>query len=269
MNDKRVSTEAQCNVCGAPSVEFGSAKIFDRIDVQYYQCEKCRFVQTEPPYWLTEAYSTPLIAADVGAVDRSLRLAAITQTLIQQFFNANASFLDYGAGYGLFVRLMRDRGFDFRWHDRYAKNLLSMGFDAGPGESAFELVTAFEVLEHLVDPMEEINAMFGRGKGSLLCTTELLPANNPRPADWWYYVPSGGQHISIYSYESLHHIATRLGCRLVSNGASLHLLTRKTCSEATFRFLSRPFVSRTLNRFRRRVPLIPDDFRRITGRTLG
>ena len=269
MSDGVLAAGVRCRVCGAPSGEFGSARVLERIDVQYFQCSRCRFVQTEQPYWLADAYSTPLVAADVGAVDRNLRLAATTQTVIQQFFDGDARFLDYGAGYGLFVRLMRDRGFDFRWHDRYAKNLLSMGFDAAPTETAFELVTAFEVLEHLVDPMDEIRAMFLRGNGSLLCTTELLPASNPRPGDWWYYVPSAGQHISIYSRESLHHIAVALGCHLVSNGVSLHLFTRKRISEAVFRFVSRPLVSAVLNRMRRRASLVSRDFERITGSTLG
>jgi len=120
----------------------------------------------------------------------------------------------------------------------YAKNLLSMGFDATPSENSFELVTAFEVLEHLVDPIEEIEAIFARGSGSLLCTTELLPASNPRPGTWWYYVPSGGQHISIYSTESLHHIAGRLGCEVVSDGASLHPFTRRSMSKSAFRLVS-------------------------------
>jgi hypothetical protein len=268
MTESFVSASERCRVCGARSAAFGSARVLDRLDVQYFQCSRCRFVQTEQPYWLDEAYSTPLIAADVGAVDRNLRLAGVTQTIIQQCFDADSAFLDYGGGYGLFVRLMRDRGFDFRWHDRYAKNLLSIGFDATPNDNSFELVTAFEVLEHLVDPIEEIEAMFARGSGSLLCTTELLPASNPGPGNWWYYVPSGGQHISIYTMESLHRIAERLGCQVVSNGASLHLFTRRRVSESALRFVSHPVVSTVLNRMRRRASLVPRDFERLTGRTL-
>jgi hypothetical protein len=268
MTVSRASHHVDCNICGAQSNGFGSACLLGRLDVQYFQCSRCRFVQTEQPYWLADAYATPLIAADVGAVDRNLRLASVTQALIQQCFDADRAFLDYGGGYGLFVRLMRDRGFDFRWHDRYATNLLSMGFDASPSDNSFELVTAFEVLEHLVSPIHEIEAMFARGSGSLLCTTELLPAHNPRPGDWWYYVPSGGQHVSIYSPESLQHIAARLGCRVVSNGSSLHLFTRRRLSEVAFRLVTQPSVSSALNRIRRRASLVPRDFERLTGERL-
>ena len=111
MSDSIVAVGVRCRVCGAQSGGFGSARVFERIDVQYFQCSRCRFVQTEQPYWLDEAYSSPLIAADVGAVARNLRFAGITQALIQQCFDPDRAFLDYGGGYGLFVRLMRDRGF--------------------------------------------------------------------------------------------------------------------------------------------------------------
>ena len=148
-----VLVNERCKVCEAPLHPFASGRVLGRHDVRYYRCEACGFVQTEHPYWLDEAYETALIAADVGVAQRNIELAAVTQTVIQQFFRADGRFLDYGGGYGLLVRLMRDRGFDFRWHDRYAQNLLSRGFDAAPDADGFELVTAFEVLEQLVDPV--------------------------------------------------------------------------------------------------------------------
>lgn len=258
---------ARCKVCDSASAPFGVARVLSSIDVQYFQCPACRFVQTEAPYWLAEAYASALIAADVGAARRNLDLAGVTQTVIQRFFRADASFLDYGGGYGLFVRLMRDRGFDFRWHDRYAANLMSMGFAAAPDETGFELVTAFEVLEHLVDPVPEIEAMLGRG-GALLCTTLLLPPDNPKPGAWWYYAPSGGQHVSLYTLESLRHLARRFGCHLATNGASLHLFSKRPTSDRLFRLVTRRRVSAVLNRLHPRRSLIASDFERITGERL-
>ena len=130
-----------CKVCDSVLHPFGSARVLGRHEVRYYRCDACGFVQTEHPYWLDEAYDTALIAADVGVAQRNIELAAVTQVVIQQFFRADGRFLDYGGGYGLFVRLMRDRGFDFRWHDRYAPNLLSRGFEAAADTDGFELVT--------------------------------------------------------------------------------------------------------------------------------
>jgi hypothetical protein len=260
-----VRRAACCKICGAASAPFGSARVLGRYDVQYYQCPACRFVQTETPYWLDEAYGTPLIAADTGAVDRNLHLAAISQTVIQHFFDEEATFLDYGGGYGLFVRLMRDRGFDFRWYDRYARNLHAIGFDASPNDDAFQLVTAFEVLEHLVDPGRELPMMLPPSAAALLCTTRLLPAANPKPGDWWYYAPSGGQHVSLYSLDSLRVLAGRMSCYLASDGVALHLFSRRPISERVFQFVTRRRVSALLNRVRRRESLVEADFERMTG----
>jgi hypothetical protein len=44
-------------------------------------------------------------------------------------FDANNRFIDYGGGYGLFVRLMRDAGFDYYWFDKFCDNVLSKGFE--------------------------------------------------------------------------------------------------------------------------------------------
>ena len=256
-----------CKVCDSASRPFGNATVLGRHDVRYYRCDACGFVQTERPYWLDEAYGTALIAADVGVAQRNIELAATTQAVIQQFFRAGERFLDYGGGYGLFVRLMRDRGFDFRWHDRYAQNLLSRGFDAEPDSTGFELVTASEVLEHLVDPVPQVADMLRRGD-SLLCTTRVLPASNPRPNEWWYYALSGGQHVSLFTLEALHRLAVRFGRRLVTNGVSIHLMTTRDVPEWLFRFVIRQPAIGLLNRARRRPSLMSSDFQRLTGERL-
>jgi hypothetical protein len=49
-------------------------------------------------------------------------------------------------GYGMFVRLMRDGGFDFHREDPLCDNLFAQGFDR-QDDGTFELVTAFEVFE--------------------------------------------------------------------------------------------------------------------------
>ena len=262
-----VLVHEHCKVCAASLRPFGTGRVLDRHDVRYYRCEACGFVQTEPPYWLDEAYETALITADVGAVQRNIELAALTQAVIQQFFRADERFLDYGGGYGLFVRLMRDRGFDFRWSDRYAPNLLSRGFEAAAETGGFEVVTAFEVLEHLVDPVADLAEMFRRG-GSVLCTTQILPATGPRPGEWWYYALSGGQHVSIFTLDALQRLAARFGRRVISDGVSVHLITAQQLSERHFRLVIRRRVRALLNRLRRRRSLLPSDFQTLTGERL-
>jgi hypothetical protein len=255
----------RCKICDATSTPFGRARLLAKYDVQYYQCTECRFVQTEKPYWLVEAYASALLAADVGAVQRNLELAEIVQAVVQRFSNADGRFLDYGGGHGLFVRLMRDRGFNFRWHDKYAQNLFSVGFEAPESDHSFELATAFEVLEHLENPVADFGEIVGRGGEAVLCSTQLLPPGNPRPGEWWYYVLSGGQHIALYTRGSLERLAEHFGYSLVSDGTSLHLFSRQRVSERVFRTIIRRRVRVALNRIHRRTSLMASDFTAITG----
>jgi FkbM family methyltransferase len=216
----------QCNICRADATPFGRAAILNKYDVSYFQCTQCRFVQTETPYWLDEAYKEPIATSDIGLVARNLWLTKTAKFLISKYFNADATFLDYGGGYGLFVRLMRDTGFDFLWYDKFCRNLLAGGSE-GKTDRQYEILTAFELFEHLVDPQAEIAVML-KLSDSILFSTELLPDSNPTPGQWHYYVPHVGQHISFYTHESLQHLAQQLGLNLYSNRKALHLLTRKT-----------------------------------------
>jgi predicted O-linked N-acetylglucosamine transferase (SPINDLY family)/glycosyltransferase involved in cell wall biosynthesis len=216
----------QCKICGATSLAFGQANMLNKYNVDYFQCSQCRFVQTESPYWLKEAYGEAITGSDVGLVHRNLRLAESARLLINQYFSAAASFLDYGGGYGLFVRLMRDRGFDFYWYDKFCQNLLAQGFE-GSIDRTYELVTAFELVEHFVDPKTEIQEIL-QLSDSFLFSTELLPDSNPTPESWWYYAPHEGQHIAIFTERSLQLLAVEFGLNFYTNGRSLHLLTRKT-----------------------------------------
>jgi 2-polyprenyl-3-methyl-5-hydroxy-6-metoxy-1,4-benzoquinol methylase len=222
MNDK-------CKICNSGSVLLFNATVLHKYDVKYYQCSNCNFIQTETPYWLDESYKSAIAAVDTGIVTRNLIDCSIISKLIRLFFNTKGKFLDYGGGYGLFVRLMRDRGFNFYRYDKYSENLFARHFDLADtdGENDFELITSFEVFEHLSSPLAEISEMMKNGK-SLVFSTEIIPKIKIQTVhDWWYFSPDAGQHISFYSFKSLSLIAKQLGCNLYSNGKNLHLFTHK------------------------------------------
>lgn len=226
----------KCKICNAESVEMAHYTILNEYNIIYFQCTHCSFVQTEEPYWLEAAYANPIAPSDDGLVFRNLILSQITSQIIPQFFNPNAHFVDYGSGYGLFVRLMRDIRFKFDWFDRYCQNLFAQGLEAKENQS-YELVTAFEVFEHFVNPLDEIQKILQFSRNILL-STELLPATNPKPGEWCYYAPHEGQHISLYTLSSLSIVAKHFNLNLYSNGTSLHLLTEKKIDSTLFATLT-------------------------------
>jgi|LakMenEpi03Aug12_release.lakeMendotaPanAssembly.Ray.scaffolds.fasta_scaffold16296_10 glycosyltransferase involved in cell wall biosynthesis len=250
----------KCKVCDSQSNYFATAQILNKYDISYFQCSNCGFIQTEEPYWLEEAYSNAIAMSDVGLVFRNLMFSDITSKLIFNFFDHQSKFLDYGAGYGLFVRLMRDNGFDFYWFDKFCNNLFAQSFEINldaAENNGFEIVTAFEVFEHLIDPSIELENLL-KISSTILFSTELLPVSNPKPNDWWYYVLHEGQHISIYTHHSLRILAERYDLNFYSNGSSLHLLTKKELPCNPFEQLSRQQLKKV-----EKSSLINQDFNNI------
>jgi len=213
-----------CKICNQQTKQIFKGKILNKYSINYFHCEHCGFLQTEEPYWLEEAYNESINISDTGYIQRNIYLSQKLTILLSLFFNKNGKFLDYAGGYGVFVRMMRDIGFDFYWDDKYTKNLFARGFEYENGKS-YEAVTTFESFEHFVNPMSEIENMLKISK-NIIFTTELLPKPIPKPEGWWYYGLEHGQHISFYSEKTLNFIASKFSLNYFNLGG-LHVFTEK------------------------------------------
>lgn len=264
--------QVACSICGSESPAFGKTVILRKYEVQYYRCRQCGFIQTETPHWLEEAYSSAIAQSDLGYVTRNVRMSKITRAVIATVFKSDRRFLDYGGGYGMFVRLMRDAGFNFYRYDRFCRNLFATGFDIedplgearNQGRPPFALLTAFEVFEHLTDPISEVQAMLQLAP-AILFSTFVVPSPAPPPGAWWYYVPDHGQHISLYTVDALHALARRLKLCLCTDGKSIHMLSKARESNFWFSAVSRSPFYHLINLFRRRQSLLPEDSRTVGG----
>ena len=258
----------QCKICAAGSRPLFQKLVLKKYYVDYYRCPDCGFIQTEKPYWLQEAYSSAISDLDLGPVNRAIRGSHVVEGVILANFDPNARFIDWGGGYGVFTRLMRDIGYDFYWSDRYCQNLFAKQFVADSA-SSYELLTAFEVFEHLVDPLVEIEAMLRRSR-NLLFTTMIPPPETAQLENWWYLTLEHGQHVALYSVEALKVVASKFDLYLVSNGADTHLLSSTPFSERMFRTIARDGrAAGILRRLKRRrlksQSLLMKDFRAVTG----
>src|SRR6266404_6918618 len=156
--------ERFCNICESPNELFGTGLVLNKYNVKFFRCSQCGFIQTEKPYWLEEAYATPIVSSDLGYVGRNVGMSKITRSVLSVGFDRNGEFVDYGGGYGMFVRLMGDAGFDYYRYDLHCENLFAHGLDLAESENSriekkFDLLTAFEVFEHLADPLSEVRKM--------------------------------------------------------------------------------------------------------------
>lgn len=214
----------KCKICQSETNKIFSALVLYKYDVQYYQCKNCGFAQTEKPYWLEEAYVSPMNLSDTGVVFRSERLSKIVTSLICLFFNKKGTFLDYAGGLGVFTRQMRDIGFNFLWQDPYTKNELARGFE-GDLESKYEIVTTFESFEHFENPIEEIEKIL-KLSDTIILTTDLISIPAPKHSKWWYYASEHGQHVAFHSKESFKIVAKKYGLHY-HNMMNVHMLTKR------------------------------------------
>jgi 2-polyprenyl-3-methyl-5-hydroxy-6-metoxy-1,4-benzoquinol methylase len=253
-----------CKICSENTEPFSKAEILNKYTIQYFKCPVCGFIQTEEPYWLDEAYSEVINRSDIGLLARNLDLSKITKAALIFLFDRKKKFLDYGAGYGVFVRLMRDMGFDFYWMDKYSENIFAKDFEADKKEK-FESLTAFEVFEHLVQPVEELAEML-KFSDSVLFSTFLIPSNNPKPGEWWYYATDHGQHIALYSKKSLEILAKKFGLSLYTNGKNFHMFSKKKKNNILFKIITFPYISKMLNPFLSKKSLLDEDYKNIINK---
>jgi hypothetical protein len=253
--------QLKCKVCEATSKLFGEANVLKKHYVKYFRCEKCGFIQTEKPYWLEEAYSSAIACQDVGIMQRNLANCEVTSAVLNLLFPNVANAIDFGGGHGMLVRLLRDKGFNFYWSDAYATNDYARGFES-KGDISFDFLTAFEVLEHLENPVSEIAGLMSLSN-NVFVSTCLVPEPAPGLSEWWYYVPTTGQHVSFYTRKSLEILARNFNRHLLSIG-QYHLFTKEPQSYLTYSMATHGRVARIVNIMRRRASLIESDFKKMT-----
>ena len=232
-----------CKICQNLSQKIFTAKLLYKYDVDYYQCTKCGFGQTEKPYWLEEAYISSMNLSDTGVMYRSERMSKIVTTLIWLFFNKKAAFLDYAGGFGVFTRQMRDIGFDYFWQDPYTKNEIARGFE-GDLNKKYEVVTTFESFEHFENPIEEV-AKILKLSDTIILTTDLIARPAPANSQWWYYGSEHGQHIAFHSTDSFKFMATKFGLKY-HNAMNVHILTKRQIGFLGTQFLKFKYAKHLL-----------------------
>ena len=228
-----------CCICNSPVKKIFSSNLLQKYSVEYFKCTRCGYVQTEEPYWLHEAYESSINHSDTGMIMRNLWLRNVATTLIYFLFDNKGRFLDYGGGYGVFVRLMRDVGFEFYWQDKHTENMFAKGFEFPVSEKlTIELLTCFEAFEHFVEPVTELENLLSISRNILL-STEFIPEPTPSPDEWWYYGTEHGQHIGFFQKKTFEFLAKKYNLFFYTNGQNIHLFTEKKLLSSTFKLLTK------------------------------
>ncbi len=129
--------------------------------------------------------------------------------------------LDYGGGNGLLANLLNESGFNSTTYDPFVDRNIDL-----KKLGQFNLITAFEVFEHVPDIHELMSnlRLLLAPNGLILFSTLLSDGNihaNQR-LSWWYASPRNG-HISLFSENSLTLFAHSNGFNLGSFSAGFHV----------------------------------------------
>lgn len=195
------------------------------VSVRYHLCDRCGFCFAPELFtWSFEQFERQIYNDDYGEVDpdyKRVRPLANAGLVDQLFGKARISHLDYGGGSGLLSETLRQQGWNSRSYDPFVDRDVRVA-DLGK----FDLVTAFEVFEHVPDIgalFDDLRMLVGPD-GVILFSTLLSDGEigRGRPLDWWYASPRNG-HISLFSKESLRLCLNRAGFNHASASANLHL----------------------------------------------
>jgi hypothetical protein len=231
-----------CPICQSKRESVFTETVLQKYRVNYLYCTHCGLLQTEEPHWLEEAYSRAIAAADTGLIQRNLRNSKVLACLLYFLFAKEAKYLDVAGGYGMLTRLMRDIGFDFYWTDKYCENLLAHGFELDNTTPSFTAITAFEVLEHVYEPLAFFQNPFSSFQiNTAIFSTELFAGDPPKPSEWWYYGFNCGQHISFYQEKTLQFMARQLDLNFYTHG-NIHMFTDAAIKTSAFNLLTNNYT---------------------------
>jgi hypothetical protein len=253
-----------CPITGKPMNLLFTQKVLGKYDADFFHCPDSGIIQVAEPHWLSEAYESAITATDVGLATRNVNNRVNVSWMLAFLGLERGPYLDLGGGYGLFARLMRDEGFDFYTTDPFCENMFAKGYEPGDGFTA-QAVTAFEVFEHVTDPLAFVQDAFSRYQCRTILFSTLTYGDTIPAADWWYWCFETGQHISFYNDRTLTVLAEKVGGHYFSLNRDFHVITEKPLTKYQQLVLRNRYVLRFYNKMtwkrRLRESLIISDYK--------
>ncbi|MEQ8661905.1 MAG: class I SAM-dependent methyltransferase [Gammaproteobacteria bacterium] len=220
------ATDRACPSCGSTRLRAFSALASDmpaatRVDL--IECTACVFAWQYPP---ARDFSTSVTHSE-GRYDNRAdhayyapaqrrRVALVELGFIETLVDPPGTLLDIGAGDGAFVRAAASRGWQATGIDPAAPRdggddveLIRGTLDVLPAERRFDVVTLFDVIEHLERPADVLTAAWAhvRPGGMLVIETGNYQSGERIAAGdgWWAYAFDHRWYFSPPAVERLLH----------------------------------------------------------------
>ena len=198
-------SEPRCKICdsatqGLTDLQFG---------IRYHVCPVCDYIFKDESAFISEEETRQIYLQHENTPDNEGYVQMFERFLeygVDPHARHIRTALDFGCGPGpVLSSLLRDHGFKTEIYDPFFANradVLSQSYD---------LITATEVLEHLVHPRVELRrlAKLLNPEGILAVMTLFHPNDPTAFQDWWYR--RDPTHVGFFTPKSLQSLANHSG----------------------------------------------------------
>jgi len=199
------------------------------VPIYYRRCAACGFLFTDAfDDWSVDQFRTHIYNDGYVAVDPDYLVTRPTTNAgaVARFWaphKADMRVLDFGGGNDVFCTALRSDGF----RDAITYDPMVPEHALRP-EGTFDLVTCFETLEHVPDPLATIGKIVEcvGEPGAVFYSTLTQPDDfDAQGMSWWYVGPRNG-HISIFTQQALAVAWGRYGFKTAALNAGTHIAFR-------------------------------------------
>lgn len=194
--------------------------------IYYYRCDNCFFTfAPEISNWSAQRFLEQIYNDQYGEVDPDyfeIRPQANFTTLRKIFNEHKKSIrhLDYGGGSGKLSELLTSDGWSSTTYDPFPSPTIAL-----EKLGRFNLITAFEVFEHVPNPHGLVRSILSlMDSESVVLFSTLISDGNINKNErltWWYASPRNG-HISLFSKKSLAILSQAYGLKFGSFSNGFH-----------------------------------------------
>jgi len=214
-----------CNLCGADC----SQPLFIKDDYKVVKCKKCSLVYINPRVGKVQLKGKYAGDYSLGYIDKKVSKRKRAKKIVKRIskFKRKGRFLDVGCSAGFILEAARERGFDpygveiSPYALRHAREELKLevfdGYleDASFADDFFDVVTMYNLLEHVPDPtklLKEVRRIVKHDGLVEMWTPNIGHWKARRMGKNWQDIIS--DHLYYFSLETIKKILEKTGFQL-------------------------------------------------------